>query len=125
MANTKPTATVRIGSIKAAIWTNDNSGGIRHSVTFERLYKDGDSWKATRSFSRDDLLVLAKVADLAYSRILELQEQPESSLSPPSGPAATAGPPSTSYLVREDSLKEPCAPRRAMAQYSPPSPERS
>ncbi len=78
MANTKPTATVRIGSIKAAIWANDNSGGIRHSVTFERLYKDGDSWKATRSFSRDDLLVLAKVADLAYSRILELQEPPAS-----------------------------------------------
>ncbi len=78
MANTKPTATVRIGSIKAAIWANDNSGGIRHSVTFERLYKDGDSWKTTRSFSRDDLLVLAKVADLAYSRILELQEPPAS-----------------------------------------------
>jgi hypothetical protein len=78
MANTKPSATVRIGSIKAAIWANDNSGGRRHSVTFERLYKDGEQWKSTRSFGRDDLLVLAKVADLAYSRILELQEQPES-----------------------------------------------
>ncbi len=71
--------TVRIGSIKAAIWTNGNSGGIRHSVTFERLYKDGDNgWKSTRSFSRDDLLVLAKVADLTYTRILELQEPPAS-----------------------------------------------
>ncbi len=78
-ARTKPSATVRIGSSKAAIWANDNSGGTTcQSVTFERLYKDGDAWKSTRSFSRDDLLVLAKVADLAYSRILELQEQPES-----------------------------------------------
>ncbi len=48
------------------------------SVTFERLYRNGDEWKVSRSFGRDDLLVLAKVADLAYSRILELQEQPES-----------------------------------------------
>ena len=78
MAHTKPTTTVRIGSIKAAIWANDTPGGTHPSVTFERLYKNGTSWKSTRSFSRDDLLVLAKVADLAYSRILELQEPPES-----------------------------------------------
>ncbi|MFZ0429124.1 MAG: hypothetical protein WAO20_13475 [Acidobacteriota bacterium] len=43
-----------------------------------RLYRTGDEWKTTRSFGRDDLLVLAKVADLSYLRILELQEQPES-----------------------------------------------
>ncbi|MEJ2147622.1 MAG: hypothetical protein P8020_21080 [Acidobacteriota bacterium] len=78
MANTKPSATVRIGSIKAAIWANDNSGGTHYSVTFQRLYREDDTWKTSRSFGRDDLLVLAKVADLAYSRILELQEQPES-----------------------------------------------
>lgn len=77
MASTKPTTTVRIGSIKAAIWTNESQGGVRHSVTFQRLYKDGDQWKSTRSFGRDDLLLLGKVADLAYSRILELQEQQE------------------------------------------------
>lgn len=78
MAHTKPTTTVRIGSIKAAIWTNDTPGGPRHSVTFERLYKSGDAWKSTRTFGRDDLLVLAKVVDLAFSRILELEEPPES-----------------------------------------------
>ena len=78
MANTKPSATVRIGSIKAAIWTNDTPGGPRHSVTFQRFSKSGDEWKTTRSFGRDDLLVLAKVADLAYSRILEFEEPPES-----------------------------------------------
>ena len=78
MAHTKPLAKVRIGPIKAAIWANDNSGDTGHSVTFQRLYQDGDERKATRRFGRDDLLVLAKVADLAYSRILELQEQPES-----------------------------------------------
>jgi hypothetical protein len=67
------------GPLTGSVWTNDTPGDPRHSVTFQRLYKDGDDgWKTTRSFGRDDLLVLAKVADLAYSRILELQEPPES-----------------------------------------------
>ena len=75
MANTKPTTTVRIASIKAAIWTNETKNGVRHTVTFERLYKDGDQWKSTRSFGRNDLLLLAKVVHQAHSRILELDKE--------------------------------------------------
>ena len=59
----KPVAEVRIGRVKAAIWSNDTEGGTRHNVTFSRLYKDGEEWKSTQSFGRNDLLVLAKVAD--------------------------------------------------------------
>ena len=40
-----------------------NSPGT--NVTFSRLYKEGDQWKSTQSFGRNDLLVLAKVADLS------------------------------------------------------------
>ena len=39
--------------------------------------KDGDQWKSTQSFSRNDLLLLAKVADQAHSRIFELQQAEE------------------------------------------------
>ena len=39
--------------------------------------KDGDEWKNTQSFSRNDLLLLAKVADQAHSRIFELQQEEE------------------------------------------------
>ena len=51
-------------------------GTMSHSPV---LYKDGDAWKRTQSFGRNDLLLLAKVADQARSRIFELQqeEQPE------------------------------------------------
>ena len=79
MANPKPISEVRIGRVKAAIWPNGTEGRTRHNVTFSRLYKDGDEWKRTQSFGRNDLLVLAKVADQARSRIFELQqeEQPE------------------------------------------------
>ena len=77
MANPKPISEVRIGRVKAAIWPNGTDGCTRHNVTFSRLYKDGDEWKNTQSFSRNDLLLLAKVADQAHSRIFELQQAEE------------------------------------------------
>jgi len=75
MATQKPTAHVRIGNIEAAIWKNETEGGTRCNVTFKRHYKDGDAWKSSESFRRDDLLVLAKVADTAHTPILELQQE--------------------------------------------------
>jgi hypothetical protein len=65
---------VRIGAVKAAIWRNEVEKGPRYNVTFQRLYKDGDQWKSSESFGRDDLLLLAKVADQAHTHILDLQE---------------------------------------------------
>lgn len=67
----KPAHEVRMGAIKAAIWANDTQSGLRHNVTFQRLYKDGDSWKTTDSFGRDDLPLVAKVADRAHSWIYD------------------------------------------------------
>lgn len=69
----QPVDEVRIGRIKAAIWANPAENGVRHNVTFSRLYKEGDQWRDTDSFGRDDLLLLAKVADRAHSRIYDLQ----------------------------------------------------
>jgi hypothetical protein len=65
----KPVHEVRLGSIKAAIWKNDTEKGVRFNTTFSRLYRDGDEWNNTDSFGRDDLLVVAKVADEAHSWI--------------------------------------------------------
>ena len=74
MANQKPHDEVRISTVKAAIWQNDVAGKTRYSVTFSRIYRDAEGqWKTTQSFGRNDLLVLAKVADRAHSRIFELQ----------------------------------------------------
>ena len=75
MANQKPISEVRIGRVKATIWRNGTDEQPRHNVTFSRLYKDGDQWKSTQSFGRNDLLVLAKVADLAHTRILQLPQK--------------------------------------------------
>ena len=77
MTNPQPVAEVRIGRVKAAIWQNETAGRTRHNVTFSRLYKDGEQWKTTQSFGNNDLLVLAKVADRAHSRIFELSQEKE------------------------------------------------
>ena len=68
----KPIHEIRLGTVKAAIWPNETDAGVRHNVTFAKLYKDdADKWQRTESFSRDDLLVVAKVADLAHTWIHE------------------------------------------------------
>ncbi len=58
-----------MGRIKAAIWENSTDNGTRHNVTVSRLYKDGDQWKDSSSFGRDDLPLVAKVVDQAHSWI--------------------------------------------------------
>ena len=68
-AKARPVHEIRLGRIRAAIWENDTQNGTRHNVTLSRLYKDGDEWRDSSSFGRDDLQLVAKVADLAHSWI--------------------------------------------------------
>ena len=78
MANQRPTVTVRIGAVKAAIWRNQAGERSRYNVTFSKSYRDAaGQWKTTQSFGRNDLLVLAKVADQAHSRIVDLEQGEE------------------------------------------------
>lgn len=65
----KPVHEVRLGFVKAAIWRNDTESGPRFNSTFSRLYREGEDWRSTESFGRDDLLLLGKVADQAHSWI--------------------------------------------------------
>ena len=69
MAKARPVHEVRLGRIKAAVWQNETENGVRHNVTIARLYRDGDVWKDTTSFGRDDLPLVAKVSDIAHTWI--------------------------------------------------------
>ncbi len=72
----RPVHEVRIGRIRAAIWENETQNGMRHNVTFSRLYKDDDDkWKDSSSFGRDDLPVLAKVVDRAHTWIYDFAQK--------------------------------------------------
>lgn len=67
----RPAHEIRLGRIKAAVWENETENGIRHNVTISRLYKDGDRWKDSTSFGREDLPLVAKVADMAHTWIFQ------------------------------------------------------
>ena len=70
----KPANEIRLGRIKATIWANDSDNGTRYNVSIVRIYKDGDEWKEATSFGRDELLLVAKIADMAHSWIYEQKE---------------------------------------------------
>ena len=70
----KPAARVTFHPVSAAIWRNQNPKGTFYSVSFERSYKDeAGKFQTSSTFNPTDLLLLAKVADLAETRIRELR----------------------------------------------------
>jgi hypothetical protein len=67
----QPAHEIRLGRIKATIWENVTENGKRYNVTLSRLYRDEEEWKQTTSFGRDDLPLVAKVADIVHLWIYE------------------------------------------------------
>ena len=55
----RPAHEIRLGRIKATIWANQGDKGTWYNVTLSRSYKDGDEWKSSASFGRDELLTAA------------------------------------------------------------------
>ena len=72
----KPAHEIRLNGIRATIWKNDTDKGPRFNTTFERNYRDGEEWKTSDSFGRDDLLTLGFVATEALRWIVD-QKQPQ------------------------------------------------
>ncbi|MFN3194025.1 MAG: hypothetical protein ACE361_26185 [Aureliella sp.] len=67
--NKQPVHQIRFGLILARIWKNNTRNGDRYKVTVCRLYRNGDVWKESTQFWRDDLPNVVKVADLAHTWI--------------------------------------------------------
>lgn len=53
--NNKPAHEIKVGGIRATIWLNEANGKSHYSVTVSRIYKAGDEFKQTTSFSRSVL----------------------------------------------------------------------
>jgi hypothetical protein len=64
---------IRLGTIKATIWRNviGDAQAPPFNAEFSRLYHDGQRWRDSTSFGRDDLLLLADVSTLACLWIYE------------------------------------------------------
>ncbi len=66
----RPIHEIKLGSIRASIWTNGNPGqDTWFNVSICRLYREGGQWKTTASFGRDDLPIVSKAAEMAYAWI--------------------------------------------------------
>ena len=72
-AKNPPVAKIRVGGVTASIWENQGEKNTTYSVTFQRRYRDakGD-WHSSASYNPGDLLEIAKAADLAHTKVLEL-----------------------------------------------------
>jgi hypothetical protein len=69
---TKPIHEIRLGRIRAAIWLNEGENGTWYNAQITRLYKDrNDQWKDSTGFGREDLPLVAKIADLAMTWMFE------------------------------------------------------
>jgi hypothetical protein len=74
-ANKKPVATFKLGRIRAAVWENETDKGVMCNVTIERRYQDGEEWKSSTSFGRNDLPLVARLADEAMMFIYRRQQE--------------------------------------------------
>ena len=73
----RPAHEIRLGSVKAVVWKNETPDTVRYKANFTRLYKDGEQWKESDGFGRDELLLLSKVADRVHSWIHDEAQRPE------------------------------------------------
>jgi hypothetical protein len=65
-----PVQTFRLGRIKAAVWENEADRTKYYNVTFARTYMSEDkAYHDPDSFGRDDLPLVAKLADQAHTFI--------------------------------------------------------
>ncbi len=72
MSKNKPAHEIRLGRIRGTVWKNEAENGAFYSVAFSRLYKaESGEWSDAATFSRDDLPLLAKVADRVHSWLYE------------------------------------------------------
>ena len=64
---------IRVGRITAAIWKNTNDDGKHfYNFTLDRTYEKDGKLESTDSFGLGDALVVAKVCNLADTKIRKL-----------------------------------------------------
>jgi hypothetical protein len=76
-ASQKPVKVFRLRGVSASIFANHGKSDGRditfHKVSIQRSYKDGDEWKQTTSFGRDDLPIVHLVLKRAWEFILDTE----------------------------------------------------
>ena len=68
---TSPIHEIRRGLIKVRIWRKRNRDGVRYTVAVTRLFRNGDVWKESTRFGRDDIPLMRMVLDEAHTWICQ------------------------------------------------------
>ena len=86
MAQNLPLDTFRDGSLKATIWKRETDGKPFYSVELTRSYtsKDG-KWRDSSSFVGDELLRIARLAQIAYDETLHHRQADRAPATPDDG----------------------------------------
>lgn len=66
-----PVHELRRGLLRARIWRRKTRSGLRHTVAVTRLFKNGEVWKESARFGRDDLPLLRLLLDDAHTWIYQ------------------------------------------------------
>ena len=61
---------IRRGLIKVRIWQRKSKSGRRYSLSVVRLFRNGDEWKESTRFGRDDIPLVRLVLDEAHTWLL-------------------------------------------------------
>ena len=72
----QPVHKIRHGAVSVSIWRQETDNGDLFNVTFQRSYRDGETWKNSTSFGRSNLLVLSLIAARAFEWIANQPRQP-------------------------------------------------
>jgi len=72
MITEKPVYEIRLARIKVSLWANRSENGMRYNATVCRLYREGDAWKTSESFGREELPLVIKALDMAYTWMLTI-----------------------------------------------------
>ena len=67
----KPVFELRRGLIKVRVWRKLTKTSLRHTVTVTRLYRNGDVWKESTRYGRDDIPLVRLVLDEAHTWIYQ------------------------------------------------------
>jgi hypothetical protein len=65
----QPVHELRHGLIKVRIWRKRTRSGLRHTIAVTRLFRNGDVWKESTRFGRDDIPLIRLVLDEAHTWI--------------------------------------------------------
>lgn len=71
---TQPIHEIRKGLVRVRIWRKRTRDGLRHTVAVTRLFRNGDIWKESTRFGRDDIPLMRMALDEAHTWIYQVRQ---------------------------------------------------